>query len=65
MCDDKAWNQADGKTVSVIYLSIGTEGRRIESSRNPHLLVYILIKTELWRLMEEALIGPTNITFGS
>ena len=37
MCGDKPWRQADQKTVSMLYLSLGTEGRRIICSRNPHL----------------------------
>ena len=40
MCEDKPWNQGDRKTVSMIYLSIGTEGRRrINNSLNPHLVI--------------------------
>ena len=27
MCGDKPWIQADRKTVSMLYLSLGTEGR--------------------------------------
>ena len=45
MCGDKPWNQADRKTLSVIYLSLGTEGKRIV---NPHLKMDTLTTVELW-----------------
>ena len=43
MCGDKPWIQADRKTVSMLYLSLGTEGRRIICSRNGHLKVCIYV----------------------
>ena len=57
MCGDKPWNQADPKTVSASYLSLGTEGRIIVYSRNPHLR-NILTTVELWCMMEEVFIRP-------
>ena len=47
MCGDKPWTQADRKTVSMLYLSLGTEGRII-CSINPHLK---LTSVELWQIM--------------
>ena len=43
----KPWNQADRKTVSTLYLSLGTEERRIVRSRNSHLKVDTLTTVEL------------------
>ena len=63
MCGDKPWAQADRKTVSMLYLSLGTEGRRIVCSRNPHLKMDILTTAELWTIMESAFIRQRNITF--
>ena len=63
MCGDKPWAQADRKTVSMLYLSLGTEGRRIVCSRNPHLKMDSLTTAELWTIMESAFIRQRNITF--
>ena len=63
MCGDKPWAQADRKTVSMLYLSLGTEGRRIVCSRNPHLKMDILTTVELRNIMEATFIRQRNITF--
>ena len=47
MCGDKPWAQADRKTVSMLYLSLGTEGRRIVCSQNPHFKMDSLSTAEL------------------
>ena len=60
---DKPWAQADRKTVSMLYLSSGTEGRRIVFSRKPHLKMDILTTGELWNIMEATFIRQRNITF--
>ena len=63
MCCDKPWSLADRKTVSLLYLSIGIEGRRILSCKNPHILVDTLATVEFWKIVEEAFIRPRKITF--
>ena len=63
MCGDKPWTQVDRKTVSMLYLSLGTEGRRIICSRNPHLKMDILTTVELWNIIESTFIRQGNITF--
>ena len=63
MCGDKPWTQADRKTVSMLYLSLGTEGRRIICSRNTHLKMDNLTTVELWNIMESTFIRQRNITF--
>ena len=63
MCGDKPWVQADRKTVSMLYLSLGTERRRIVCSRNPHLNMEILTIAEFWNIMEATFIHQRNITF--
>ena len=47
MCGDKPWIQSHSRTVSMLYLSLGTEGRRVICSRNPHLKMDILTTVEL------------------
>ena len=63
MCGDKLWAQADQKTVSMLYLSLGTEGRQMVWSRKPHFKMDILTTAELWNIMEATFIGQRNITF--
>ena len=63
MCGDKPWAQADRRTVSMLYLSLGTEGRRIVCSSSPHLNMVILTTVELWNIMEATFIRQRNITF--
>ena len=53
MCGDKPRAQADPKTVSRLYLSLGAEGRRFSSSRNPHLKMDILTTVELWTFIRQ------------
>ena len=64
-CGDKPWTQADRKTVSMLYSSLGTEGRRIICSRNPHLKMDTLTTVELWNIMESTFIRHRNISFDS
>ena len=63
MCGDKPWSLADRKTVSLLYLSIGIEGRLILNCKNPHILIDTLATVDFWKIVEEAFIRPRNITF--
>ena len=63
MCGDKPWPLADRKTVSLLYLSIGIEGRRILNCKNPHIMIDTLATVDFWKIVEEAFIRPRNITF--
>ena len=63
MCGDNPWTQADRKTASMLYISLGTEGRQIICSRNPHLKMDIMTTVELWNIMEYTLIRQRNISF--
>ena len=63
MCGDKPWPPADRKTVSLLYLSIGVEGRRILNCKNPHIMIDTLSTVDFWKIVEEAFIRPRNITF--
>ena len=42
MCGDNSCSFADRKTVSLLYLSIGVEGRCILNCKNPHIILYLL-----------------------
>ena len=63
ICGDKPWPLADRKTVSLLFLSIGIEGRRILNFKNPHKLIDTLTTVDFWKTVEEAFIRPRNITF--
>ena len=36
LCGDKPWDMADRKVKSLIYLSLGVEGRKMHSRKFPH-----------------------------
>ena len=63
MCGDKPWPLVGRKTVSLLYLSIGVEGRRILNCKNPHIMIDTLSTVGLWKIVEEAFSRPRNITF--
>ena len=62
-CGQRPWNMCDQKCVSLLYLSIGTEGRRLLTQKIPHDNMYDLTTLKLWEMMEIAFIRPRNITF--
>ena len=63
LCGERPWNLCDQKCVSLLYLSIGTEGRRLLTQKFPHDNIYDLTTLKLWEMMEIAFIRPRNITF--
>ena len=63
LCGERPWNMCDQKCVSLLYLSIGTEGRRLLTQKFPHDNIYDLTTLKLWEMMEIVFIRPRNITF--
>ena len=63
MCGDRPWSLVDLKTESLLYLSIGIEGRRILNCKNPHIQIDTLATVDFGKIVEEAFIRPRNITF--
>ena len=63
MCADKPRPLADRKTVSLLYLSIGVEGRCILNCKNPHIMIDTLTIIEFWKIVEEAFFRPRIATF--
>ena len=61
LCGERPWNLCDQKCVSLLYLSIGTEGRRLLTQKFPHDNIYHLTTPKLWEMMEIAFIRPRNI----
>ena len=39
ICGDKQWPLENRKTVSLLYLNFGVEGRRILNGKNPHIMI--------------------------
>ena len=64
MCGERPWSLCDQKCVSLLYPSIGTEGRRLLQQKFPRDNVYDLTTLKLWEMMEKAFIRLRNITFG-
>ena len=62
-CGDKPWPLADRKTVSLLYLSIGIEGRRVLNCENPHIMTDTLTTVDFWKIVVEAFVRPRNINF--
>ena len=63
LCGERPWHLCDQKCVSLLYLSIETEGRRLLTQKFPHDNIYNLTTLKLWEMMEIAFIRPRNITF--
>ena len=63
LCGERPWSLCDQKCVSLLYLSFGTEGRRLLTQKVPHDNIYDLSTLKLWEMMEVAFIRPRNITF--
>ena len=61
-CGDKPWGICEQKTISLLYLSIGTEGRRIFKSKYPHFQIEKQPFIDLWRAMEDSFTKVRNIT---
>ena len=62
LCGEWPWNMCDQKCVSLLYISIGTEGRRLLTQKFPHDNIYDLTTLKLWEMMKTAFIRPRNIT---
>ena len=63
LCGERPWNLCDQKYLSLLYLSIGTEGRRLLTQKFPHDNIYDLSNLKLCEMMEIAFIRPRNIAF--
>ena len=63
LCGEQPWHLRDQKCVSLLYLSIGTEGRRLLTQKFPHDNICDLITLKLWEMMEIAFFRPRIITF--
>ena len=63
LCGDKPWGICEQKAKSLLYLSIGTEGRRIFKSKYPHFQIEKQPFKDLWQAMEDSFTKVRNITY--
>ena len=63
LCGDKPWGICDQKAISLLYLSIRTEGRRIFKSKHPHFQIEEQPFKELWQAMVDSFTKVRNITY--
>ena len=63
LCGDEPWDMADRKAKSLIYLSLGIEGRKMHSRKFHHTNVETRSTLEIWDELEQTFIRPRNVTF--
>ena len=63
LCGDKPRDIADKKAKSMVYLTIGIEGRRMQTRKYPHTNVENITTQQLWEELELTFIRPRNVTF--
>ena len=63
LCRERPRHLCDQKCVSLLYLSIGTEGRSPLTQKFPLHNIYKFTTLKLWEMMEIAFIRPSNITY--
>ena len=62
LCGDKHWKYCNNKAVSLIYLSLGMEGRRIFGSQEPNIQIDRVTTKELWESLYQVFTKQRNIT---
>ena len=63
LCGDKPWKICDRKASSLMYLSLGTEGRRVFNSKNSTTNLDEFSTRNLWDILNKIFIRVHNITF--
>ena len=63
MCAEKPWNYCDDNAVSLSYLSLGIEGRRIFGSQEPNIQIDWVTIKDLWESLDRVFTKQRNITF--
>ena len=63
LCGDKPWQLCDRKASSLMYLSLGTEGRRVFNSKNLTVNLDKISTKNLWDVLNKTFIRIHNITF--
>ena len=63
LCGDRPWKFCDNKAVSLTYLRLGTEGRRIFGFQEPTVQIDHLSTEDLWDSLDNVFSKKRNITF--
>ena len=63
LCGEKPWKYCDNKAVSLTYLSLGMEGRRIFRSQEPNIQIERLTTKDLWESLDRVFTIQRNLTF--
>ena len=63
LCGDKPWGICEQKAASLLYLRIGTEGRRISKNKHPHFQIEKEPFKELRQPMDDTFTKIKNITY--
>ena len=63
LCGEKPWKYCDNKAVSLTYLSLGMEGRRIFGSQEPNIQIDRVTTKALWESLDRVFTKQRNITF--
>ena len=62
LCGEKPWKYCDIKAVSLIYLSLGIEGRRIFGSQEPNIQIDRVTTKILWDCLDGIFTKQRDIT---
>ena len=63
LCGYRPWDTAYREAKSLIYLSLGIEGRKMHARKFPHTNVENKTTQEIWEELELTFIRPRNVTF--
>ena len=63
LCGDKPWGFCEQKSSSLLYLSIGTEWRRLFKSKQPHFQIEKEPFKELWQTVDDSFTKIRKITY--
>ena len=63
LCGDKHWKICNRKASSLMYLSLGMEGRRVFNSKNSTTNLDKISTWNLWDILNKTFIRVHNITF--
>ena len=63
LCGEKPWKYCDNKAVSLTYLSLGMEGRRIFGSQEQNIQIDRVTTKDLWESLDRVFTKQRNITF--
>ena len=55
--------EADKKLRSILFLALGSEGKRVFTQKNPRVKILAILFSEFWTLLDAAFNKPPNTTF--